>query len=78
MVKESTPSKSSYVIHFSGGQPVETMDHLTCFLPGMLALGAYGKTKNRDIELAKNIMSTCFDLYACSFSGLAPEVFYLF
>lgn len=49
------------------------MDHLTCFLPGMLALGAEGLTHDRDLKLAEELMETCFDMYVCSVSGLAPE-----
>jgi len=52
----------------------ESMDHLVCFLPGMLALGAYGESAQADIELAKQLMETCYRMYADSPSGLAPEI----
>ena len=50
------------------------MDHLVCFVPGMLALGAHGETYDADMELARELMATCYRMYAHSPSGLAPEI----
>lgn len=61
-----------------------------CFLPGTLALGATkGMTKtkamesnllsNDDIEnlkLAEDLAKTCFEMYAVTSTGLAPEIAY--
>jgi len=52
----------------------DTMDHLACFVPGMLALGAHGATAAADLELAADLMETCYRMYADSPSGLAPEI----
>ncbi|KAK9093492.1 hypothetical protein Syun_028403 [Stephania yunnanensis] len=66
------------------------MDHLVCFLPGTLALGATkGSTKNEalkenllsfedleNLKLAEDLMKTCFEMYAVTSTGLAPEIAY--
>ena len=56
------------------GEYTDTMDHLACFAPGMLALGAEGARANADRELAVALMHTCYRMYADSPSGLAPEI----
>ena len=40
------------------------MDHLVCFVPGMLALGAQGDTAAADLRLAERLMETCYRMYA--------------
>jgi mannosyl-oligosaccharide alpha-1,2-mannosidase len=66
-----------------------TMEHLMCFVPGMLALGAHwqvqqqqagqsAKTKItarevRDVKLAKELAYTCYQLYAQSATKLSAE-----
>ncbi|KAI3824542.1 hypothetical protein L1987_06005 [Smallanthus sonchifolius] len=66
------------------------MDHLVCFLPGTLALGATnGITKANAMEenlltfedlenlkLAEDLAKTCFEMYAVTSTGLAPEIAY--
>lgn len=62
---------------------VDRFEHLACFVPGMLALGAsYGAQhgvqplmarKERHMQLAAMLMQTCVDMYEQSPSGLAPE-----
>ncbi len=74
LVRKSDPSQSTYVVQVAAGEFQDKMDHLTCFVPGMLALGAFGKTKLRDMKIAKDLMETCYNLYACSVTGLSPEV----
>merc|ERR1712100_618945 len=53
------------------------MDHLVCFLPGLLALGAHAvpeKAPPRDLELAKKLTETCWHMYARVPSGIAAEI----
>lgn len=71
-----------------GGQVLPKMDHLVCFLPGTIALGATGgltlekarKTghwsaeKEEQIILARDLMKTCWGMYAVTETGLAPEI----
>ncbi|KAI6703447.1 hypothetical protein NL676_012583 [Syzygium grande] len=74
----------------SNGAFSPKMDHLVCFLPGTLALGATkGKTKERamkddlltfedleNLKLAEDLMHTCFQMYSVTSTGLAPEIAY--
>ncbi|KAF2135199.1 glycoside hydrolase family 47 protein [Aplosporella prunicola CBS 121167] len=64
------------------------MDHLVCFLPGSIALGATGghteaearKTpdwnaeKSEQMDLARELMKTCWGMYKITETGLAPEI----
>jgi len=56
------------------GEYTDLMDHLACFAPGMLILGAEGTRADADRELAVELMHTCYRMYADSPSGLAPEI----
>eukprot|EP01025_Chloroclados_australasicus_P066063 TRINITY_DN9036_c1_g1_i2.p1 TRINITY_DN9036_c1_g1~~TRINITY_DN9036_c1_g1_i2.p1 ORF type:complete len:917 (-),score=101.02 TRINITY_DN9036_c1_g1_i2:320-2995(-) len=62
-------------------QFVPKMDHLVCFLPGLLALGHFHGVETRtkydelsDLELARKLMYTCYELYHRSPTGLASEI----
>jgi hypothetical protein len=71
-----------------GGNLSPKMDHLVCFLPGSIALGATGgctvtqarkmpgwtAEKEHQMKLAKDIMKTCWGMYAVTKTGLAPEI----
>ena len=64
------------------------MDHLVCFMPGTIALGATGglseteakklptwsKKKEEEMELAHELMQTCWGMYKVMATGLAPEI----
>ncbi|KAL4760803.1 glycoside hydrolase family 47 protein [Aspergillus foveolatus] len=66
------------------------MDHLACFLPGTVALGAtegiplseakksaaWTRRKDEEILLAKELMKTCWATYLATSTGLAPEITY--
>ncbi|KAJ2886711.1 hypothetical protein FB639_001526 [Coemansia asiatica] len=47
--------------------------HLTCFVPGMLALGSKVLDRPDDLELAKQLTYTCFQMYNQTATGLGPE-----
>ncbi|CEG38792.1 mannosyl-oligosaccharide alpha- [Plasmopara halstedii] len=58
---------------------VRSMDHLTCFVPGMLALGTLFETddhvKNaKHLELAEKLMETCYQLYRRQRTKLSPDI----
>lgn len=64
------------------GKKLWKMDHLSCFIPGILVLGLTTLTPadlrhlNRNETLramAEGITSSCYELYTLSKSGLAPE-----
>tara|TARA_B100000524_G_scaffold345045_1_gene243139 strand:+ start:631 stop:1650 length:1020 start_codon:yes stop_codon:yes gene_type:complete len=50
------------------------MDHLVCFVPGMLALGARGDSGREHMRLAEEMMETCYRMYSEQPTGLAPEI----
>ncbi|RWA13582.1 hypothetical protein EKO27_g1519 [Xylaria grammica] len=71
-----------------GGPLLPKMDHLVCFLPGLIALGAtrghtlskartwpsWDSKKEVQIQLARDLMKTCWGMYAVTETGLAPEI----
>ncbi|KAI9361968.1 glycoside hydrolase [Pilaira anomala] len=50
-----------------------TMDHLTCFVPGMLAMGSITFNEPEDMEIAKGLLETCVYMYRTTETGLSPE-----
>lgn len=64
------------------------MDHLVCFMPGTIALGAtlgkplsYASTQpnwsaksEREMRLARELTKTCWGMYRATTTGLAPEI----
>ncbi|XP_073158751.1 mannosyl-oligosaccharide 1,2-alpha-mannosidase MNS3 [Henckelia pumila] len=93
LVRKSTPNglvfvgELPYGLH-SAFSP--KMDHLVCFLPGTLALGATkGIAKEKamrenllsfedleNLKLAEDLVKTCVEMYSVTSSGLAPEIAY--
>lgn len=71
-----------------GGEVLPKMDHLVCFLPGTIALAATGgltlqearkmdnwsAEKEKQITLARDLLKTCWGMYAVTETGLAPEI----
>ncbi|PVU89917.1 hypothetical protein BB559_004859 [Furculomyces boomerangus] len=53
--------------------PSGEMQHLACFLPGLLALGSKELNRADDLELAKELMKTCYYFYKGTKTGLSPE-----
>ncbi|XP_076917018.1 mannosyl-oligosaccharide 1,2-alpha-mannosidase MNS3-like [Bidens hawaiensis] len=93
LVKKSKPNGLVFVGELPDGLDggfSPKMDHLVCFLPGTLALGATkGLTKTKAMEnnlltfedlenlkLAEELAKTCFEMYAVTSTGLAPEIAY--
>ena len=66
------------------------MDHLVCFMPGAIALGATGglseaearklstwtKKNEDDMQLARELMHTCWGMYKFMATGLSAEITY--
>lgn len=61
----------------SKGVYVPEMEHLTCFVPGWLALGAHSpqgaETRIPRMELADSIATTCWKMYESQPTGIGPE-----
>lgn len=45
-----------------------------CFLPGTLALGAHNGLPADHMDLAINLMETCYQMYVQMETGLSPEI----
>jgi len=71
------------------GRPISPkMDHLVCFMPGTILLGTTNGTtvdnvkqrglwtarEEEDLNLAKELMKTCYEMYHSTKTGLAPEI----
>ncbi|KAF1797312.1 glycoside hydrolase family 47 protein [Mucor lusitanicus] len=56
------------------GKVEDTMDHLTCFVPGMLAMGSKLLNRPEDMMIAKGILDTCIYMYRSSNTNLSPDV----
>lgn len=52
------------------------MDHLTCYLPGTLALGVHLGMPQKHMQLAEQLLNTCYQTYAQQPTFLAPEITY--
>ena len=80
LLKASSPSQLAYISDWNGHSNEHKMDHLVCFMPGVLALGAYNdplgfssKRAKRDLAIAKALMYTCYQMYARMASGISAE-----
>ncbi|KAI8629283.1 glycoside hydrolase family 47 protein [Xylariaceae sp. FL1651] len=72
------------------GPLLPKMDHLVCFMPGTIALAATGglteaeaktrstwtKKNEADMQLARELMQTCWGMYKYMATGLAAEITY--
>ena len=85
LLQKSSPHGLTYIAdRYNGPRLDHKMDHLVCFMGGSLALSAYTDPlgldfprAQRDLKAAKAITYTCYQMYARTKSGLAPE-FYKF
>ncbi|CAB4416745.1 unnamed protein product [Rhizophagus irregularis] len=93
MYEESIDSMSKYLIKkgqvkaypdllflgsYSHGSFVARMEHLACFVPGMLAIGSKTLDRPKDLELAIELAETCFWAYNSTTTGIGPETFSFF
>ncbi|KAI7795894.1 putative endoplasmic reticulum mannosyl-oligosaccharide 1 [Triplophysa rosa] len=74
LLKQTSPSKLTFVGELSNGRLNPKMDHLVCFLPGTLALGAHNGLPDDHMDLARQLMETCYQMYAQMETGLSPEI----
>jgi len=80
LLQKSSPNGLSYIADRNGKSLDHKMDHLVCFMGGALALGAYTDPKGldspraqRDLKTAKALTYTCYQMYARTKTGIAPE-----
>jgi hypothetical protein len=91
LITYSTPSQFTVLAERPDGLHEKLspkMDHLVCFLPGTIALGATGgipesearklptwnARKDEEMELARELTKTCIGMYKVMATGLAPEI----
>ena len=91
LITYSKPSHHTLIGELPGGigsSLSPKMDHLVCFMPGTIALGAtgglteaearklptWGKKQEDEMKLARELMQTCFGMYRVTITGLAPEI----
>jgi len=70
-----TEGPFTYISETKNGREERKMDHLVCFVPGLLALGAQHLPEHHDehMALAAKLTETCYQMYARQKTGLAPE-----
>ncbi|DAZ97066.1 TPA: hypothetical protein N0F65_001250 [Lagenidium giganteum] len=77
LVSTSLDSNLTYLGHRNvNGEFVWRMEHLTCFVPGMLGLGYIHGMPEWHLDLAKKLLEACVQMYTAMESGLAPEIVY--
>lgn len=93
LVGKSEPNGLTFIGEKHAGveSPLDSkMDHLVCFLPGTLALGAtrglsleeakkmtwWSDTEVEDMVLARELTRSCYEMYNSTTTGLAPEIVY--
>ena len=84
LLKYTETRKLAYLAELNtDGSPIPKMDHLVCFVPGMLALGATcpackkqlaAEVRALHLEVAEELMRTCYAMYEDSPTFLAPEI----
>ncbi|XP_049751783.1 endoplasmic reticulum mannosyl-oligosaccharide 1,2-alpha-mannosidase isoform X1 [Elephas maximus indicus] len=74
LLHSSEPSKLTFVGELAHGRFSAKMDHLVCFLPGTLALGAHHGLPAEHMDLAKALMETCYQMNRQMKTGLSPEI----
>ncbi|XP_039081613.1 endoplasmic reticulum mannosyl-oligosaccharide 1,2-alpha-mannosidase-like [Hyaena hyaena] len=74
LLRKSEPRKLTFVGELAHGRFSAKMDHLVCFLPGTLALGAHHGLPAGHMELARALMDTCYQMNRQMETGLSPEI----
>ncbi|PRP89119.1 hypothetical protein PROFUN_01839 [Planoprotostelium fungivorum] len=68
-----TKSGLSFIGEFDNGKIIKEMDHLACYVPGMLALGATGDDRESHMTMAESLGRACIQLYMDQATGIGPE-----
>ncbi|KAL1517235.1 hypothetical protein ABEB36_001025 [Hypothenemus hampei] len=78
LAKRTVPNGYLFIGELLGGSKdfKPKMDHLTCYLPGTLALGVHNGLPLSHMKLAEELMTTCYQTYAQQPTFLAPEITY--
>ncbi|KAM3825611.1 endoplasmic reticulum mannosyl-oligosaccharide 1,2-alpha-mannosidase isoform 2-T2 [Vipera latastei] len=74
LLRKSYPKRLTFVGELAHGRFSAKMDHLVCFLPGVLALGAHNGLPADHLTLAAELAETCHQMYVQVETGLSPEI----
>ncbi|CAN9504766.1 unnamed protein product [Ophioblennius macclurei] len=74
LLRQTGPNKLTFIGELSHNRFNPKMDHLVCFLPGTLALGAHNGLSGEHMDLAERLMETCHQMYKQMETGLSPEI----
>ncbi|CAG8475060.1 8593_t:CDS:2 [Funneliformis caledonium] len=58
------------------GSFISRMEHLSCFTPGMLAIGSKILHRPKDLEVAIRLAESCYWAYNSTTTGIGPESMY--
>ncbi|KAJ7484343.1 glycoside hydrolase family 47 protein [Mycena latifolia] len=71
-----------YVTDLKAGAPTHRFEHLACFLPALLALGAHTPAlglsageRERHVWAAEGLANMCWAVYGDTVTGLSPDIF---
>lgn len=73
MIKRIDNTNMSYVGTLSNDHVNDQMGHLSCFYPGLLALGAKYLNMPEQLEDAERVLNACIFMYQTS-TGLAGDL----
>ncbi|XP_031845965.1 alpha-Mannosidase class I b [Nomia melanderi] len=78
LVKQTASKKYVFIAELVGAnkEVKPKMDHLTCYLGGTLALGVHHGLPSEHMDLANELVKTCYQTYAIQPTFLAPEITY--
>ncbi|XP_034192089.2 alpha-Mannosidase class I b [Osmia lignaria lignaria] len=78
LVKHTAINKYLFIAELVGASKEirPKMDHLTCYLGGTLALGVHHGLPSDHMDLANELVKTCYQTYAIQPTFLAPEITY--
>ncbi|KAF0354953.1 glycoside hydrolase [Gigaspora margarita] len=62
-----------FIGELSYGSFVGKLQHLTCFVPGMLAIGSKVLNRPQDLEVAIKLADACYWAYEMTYTGIGPE-----
>src|SRR5688572_27324724 len=65
----------SFIGSYSRSRIYPKMDHLSCFIPGMLAIGSKILNRPKDLKVANRIAEACYWSYEVTATGIGPENF---
>lgn len=78
LLRFSQPNRFAFVgslTNTASNTPLRNeMEHLSCFLPGTLALGVIHGLDKSHLQLASDLTNTCYHMYNSTPTKLSPEV----